>query len=130
MHWFRSNIRLCSRLALFALAVADGIVARTRPSLCRAPASAQIGTAGRPDGSGAGLLSTRTPIHKSDGSIDPYCPICAFIQLLTTSAPSAAPALPLPATLGLIGLQAPAELALCASVAVFVSSPRSTLDLK
>ena len=112
MRWFRLNIRLGSRLALFALAVQTQLSLGHVHFYAVAPASAKSAPPAVADGSGAGLLSTRAPIHKSDGSIDPYCLICAFIQLLTTSAPSAAPALPLPPTPGLIGLQAPAELAL------------------
>jgi hypothetical protein len=112
MHWFRSNIRSSARLALFALAVQMALSLGHVHFYAVAPASAKSAPLAVADGSGAGLLSTRTPIHKSDGSIDPYCPICAFIHLLTTSAPLAAPALLLPPTLGLIGLQAPAELAL------------------
>ena len=110
MHWFRSNIRSSARLALFALAVQMILSLGHVHFYAVAPASAKSAPPAVADGSGAGLLSTRVPIHKSD--VDPYCPICAFIQLLTTSAPSAAPALPLPPTLGLIGLRAPAELAL------------------
>jgi len=112
MHWFRSNIRSGARLALLALAVQMALSLGHVHFYAVAPASAKSAPPAVADGSGAGLLSTRAPIHKSDGSIDPYCPICAFIQLLTTSAPSVAPALPLPPTLGLIGLQATAELAL------------------
>ena len=110
MRWFRSNMRLGSRLALFALA------AQMALSLGHihfdSPASAKSALPAVMAGSGAELPSTRAPIHKSGGLIDPHCPICAFIQLLTTSAPSAAPALPLPQTIGLIGLRAPVELAL------------------
>ena len=112
MRWFRSNMRSSARLALFALAVQMALSLGHVHFCAVAPASAKSAPPAVADGSGAGFLSTRVPIHKSDGSIDPYCPICAFIQLLTTSAPSVAPALPLPRTLGLIGLRATAELAL------------------
>jgi hypothetical protein len=112
MHWFRSNIRSSARLALLALAVQITLSLGHDHFYSMAPASAKLAPQAVADASGVGLLSTRAPIHKSDGAIDHYCPICAFIQLLTTSAPSTAPALPLPPTLGLIRLQVPAALAL------------------
>ena len=112
MHWFRSNIHSSARLALLALAVQMALSLGHIHFYAVAPASARSAPPAVADGSGVRLLSTRAPIHELDGSSDLYCPICAFIQLLTTSAPSTAPALPLPPTLGLIGLQAPAELAL------------------
>jgi hypothetical protein len=112
MRWFRSNIHLGSRLALFALAVQMALSLGHIHFDAVAPASAKSALPAVVAGSGAELPSTRTPIHKSGGLIDPHCPICAFIQLLTTSAPSAAPALPLPPTINLIGLRAPVDLAL------------------
>jgi hypothetical protein len=56
------------------------------------------------------------PIHKSDGSIGGDCAICALIQLFSTSAPSAAPSLPLPANLAPLVLEAAAEWLLPASL--------------
>lgn len=111
MRWFRSNIRSGSRLALFALAVQMALSLGHVHFDVVAPASAKSLPA-VVAGSGAALPSALAPIPKSHGSLDPHCPICAFIQLLTTSAPSAAPALPLPPTVGLIGPRAPAQLAL------------------
>lgn len=37
---------------------------------------------------------------QNNGDDDGYCPICALIQLASTSAPSLAPPLPIPAKLG------------------------------
>jgi hypothetical protein len=54
-------------------------------------------------------------IHKSNGSSDVDCPICALIQLAATSVPSAAPAFPLPEKVDLSRLEAPAALPLAAS---------------
>jgi hypothetical protein len=66
-------------------------------------------------GSGSVLLSERVPGHNPGGSGDADCPICALLQLVATSTPSVAPALPLPASLGSIRLQALTELAPAAS---------------
>ncbi len=112
MRWFRSNIRSGSRLALFALAVQMALSLGHIHFDAVAPASVKSALPAAMAGSGAELPGTRAPIHKSHGSLDSHCPFCAFIQLLTTSAPSAAPVLPLPPTLGLIGSRAPVELAL------------------
>jgi len=116
MHWFRSKIRLGARLALFALVVqivlSFGHVhfyALGRDSAKAAPPAVAQET-------GAAAPSALGPIHKSDGSVGADCAICALIQLSATSAPAAVPALPPPANLGPIALQAPAELALAASL--------------
>lgn len=52
---------------------------------------------------------------KSHGIADVDCPICALIQLASTSAPSVAPPLPIPATLGGAVLEAPDASAAAAS---------------
>ncbi len=119
MRWFRSNIHLGSRLALFALAVQMALSLGHVHFDAVAPASAKSELPAVAAGSTAELPSTHAPIHKSHGLIDPHCPICAFLQLLTTSAPSVAPALPLPPTIGRVGLQAPVELALAARAPLF-----------
>ena len=112
MRWFRLNMRWGSRLAFFALAVqvvaSFGHVHLSTVALSSAPSTLA-------DESVAALASTHAPIHNSNGSIDLYCPICALIQLLATSAPPDAPALRLPANLAVIGLQAPTNLALASS---------------
>jgi hypothetical protein len=112
-------MRLGSRLELFALAVQMAALAvQMALSLGHvhfdvvAPASAKSALLAIAAGSAAELPSTRAQFQKSRESIDPYCPICAFVQLLTTSARPAAPALPLRPTIGLILLLAPAEMGL------------------
>jgi hypothetical protein len=112
MRWFRSNLGLGSGLALFALAV-QMMLSFGHVHLDKlASPSTQSAMA---IGSGAVFLSERAPSHDPDGSLDADCAICALIQLVATSAPSVAPALPLPASLGAISLHASAELALAPS---------------
>jgi hypothetical protein len=116
MYWIRANIRFGCRLALFALAVqmvlSFGHVHIAAPTLASTNGE-QLGAA---DESGLSLWRAITPIHKSDGSVSDDCPICALIHLSSTSAPTAAPALPLPLNLGPLVLQAPAELPFAASL--------------
>lgn len=50
--------------------------------------------------------SQRAPAQ-NNGDDDGYCPICALIQLASTSAPSLAPPLPIPAKLGGTILETP-----------------------
>src|SRR3954451_15548278 len=94
MHWFRSNLRLGSRLALLALAVqvilSFGHVHLFNP----APASPSSATA---IASGAVLPRGDAPNHNPAGLPDADCPICALLQLVAMSAASVAPVLPLPA---------------------------------
>jgi hypothetical protein len=102
-------------LALFALAV-QIVLSFGHIHIATLPLASTNGN--RPavaDESGP-ALSPIIPIHKSDGSVSGACAICALIQLSSTSAPAAAPALPLPANLGSLGLQAPAELPLAVSL--------------
>jgi hypothetical protein len=113
MRWFRLNMRLGSRLALFALAVQMQLSLGHVHLPAAAMSSAALTVA---DESGAALAGTHDPIHNSNGSIDLYCPICALIQLLATAAPAEAPALRVPANLAEIGLQAPAKLAVASSL--------------
>jgi hypothetical protein len=112
MRWFRSKLHLGARLALFALAVQLTLSFGHVHLDNFAPASTKSAMA---SGSGTVLLIERTPSHNSSGSLDADCPICALIQLVATSAPSVAPALPLPVSLGSIQLQAPAQLASASS---------------
>jgi hypothetical protein len=111
MHWIRSHIRFGSRLALFALAV-QMVLSFGHVHLV-VPATAS--TNGMPPAI-ADQSRPLAPIHKSDGSIGGDCAICALIQLSSTSAPSAAPSLPLPANVGPLGLEAAAERPLPASL--------------
>jgi hypothetical protein len=111
MRWFRSNLRLGFRLALIALAVQVLL------------------SFGHIDGCDLGLASARAVVM-ADGSMAAApgkgdsgdksrpadrCPICALIQLAATSTPSVAPALPPPAPIGHVRLDAPDELALAAT---------------
>ena len=116
MHWIRSHIRFGSRLALFALAV-QMVLSFGHVHLV-APATAS--TNGMPpaqaEQSDAAVSRPLAPIHKSDGSIGGDCAICALIQLFSTSAPSVAPSLPLPANLAPLALVAAAEWLLPASL--------------
>ena len=92
--------------ALFALAVqmmlSFGHVHLDRLAAPSAPSAMTFGA-------GAVLLSERAPGHNPDGTLDAVCAICALIQLVATSVPGVAPALPLPARFGAIGLRASAE---------------------
>ena len=94
--------------ALFALAVQVTLSFGHVHFETLAPASTKSAMA---TGSGTVLLSEQAPDHKSGGSLDADCPICALLQLVATATPSVAPALPVPASSGSIRLQAPTELA-------------------
>jgi hypothetical protein len=106
MRWFRSNLRLGSRLALIALAVqvllSFGHIDCCDLGLASARAAVMA------DGSGAvgpGKGDSGDKSRPAD-----RCPICALIQLAATSTPSAAPALPPPTMLGHVRLEVPAQL--------------------
>jgi hypothetical protein len=104
MLWFRSHIRAGSHLALFALAVQlyvtfghvhlDGLVAGTVHSTAAVHRS--TAKLHNPNGSG----------QQAPGRPDTDCPICALIQLASTSAPSVAPPLPVPVMTGGTKLEA------------------------
>jgi hypothetical protein len=116
MHWIRSHIRLGSRLTLFALAV-QAVLSFGHVHLV-APTTGS--TNGMPpataDQSDAAPLRAPAPIHKSGGSVGGDCAICALIQLSSTSAPSPAPSLPLPANLASLALGVAIEWLLRASL--------------
>jgi hypothetical protein len=108
MRWFRCNIRLGARLALFALAVQIGLsFAHVHLGELAAPSAAASIVA---DGA-----SSSAPKQKPIGNPDPGCAICALIQLASTSAPAAAPALPLPVALLPVRLDVVSDLAFAAS---------------
>ncbi len=91
MRWFRSNLRLGARLALFALgiqlALTFGHVHLDGVALSKtAPAAVALN----------GGLPAADQSQKTHRAVDFDCPICALIQLASTSAPSIAPALPVP----------------------------------
>jgi hypothetical protein len=97
MRWFRSNIRCGARLALlafgFQLALTFGHVHLDGVALGkRAPAVVALHAG----------LSSSDPSHKTQGSSDFDCPICALIQLASTSAPSVAPVLPVPTVFAIV----------------------------
>jgi hypothetical protein len=101
MRWFRSNIRGCARLALVALAVQlaltfghvhldGGAALASSPSALLTAAKHAV----------APVAVARDQSPKSKGTADFDCPICALIQLASTSAPSVAPPVPVPAVVG------------------------------
>ena len=95
MRWFRSRIRFGTRLALFALAlqvvftsghvhgISDGLADTVLSAVVNQFSAAPPNVQQRP--------------KKSNRAGDDICPICALIQLASTSAPAVAPVLPVPA---------------------------------
>jgi hypothetical protein len=115
MRWFRSNIRLGARLALFALAV-QAVLSFGHVhfyALTRAPASAP--TAVIAQDPSVAVLSSPAGAPKSDGSVGADCAICALIQLSAASMPAVAPAFLLPSYFEPRRLYAPLALVLAAS---------------
>ena len=112
MRWFRSNIRFGSRLALFALAVQ--IVLSFGHVHLSDFTSATTGTILAAAGAGADG-PTKAPDQKPGTPVDPGCPICALIQLASTSTPATAPVLPPPTMVGFVTLDAPEPVALASS---------------
>jgi hypothetical protein len=110
MRWFRSNIGFGSRLALFALAV-QVVLSFGHIHYYGLPSAAAPVVA---DQSIDTLPGAGNPTHKSNGSADFDCPICALMQLASISTPSMAPALPVPAMLGVFRQQVPSESAVAA----------------
>ena len=110
MRWFRSNVRFGSRLALFALALQIVLtfghvhLSGLGSALSWSAASA---TASK---SAASLPNSSSPVQKPGGAADFDCPVCALIQLASTSAPAVAPALPVPAAFNRLRLEAPEQL--------------------
>lgn len=111
MRWFRSHIRLGSRLALAALAVQFLLTFSHIDDCDLAPAAAGMMTQVMVDGAPAVTPDKNAPIRKSDRT----CPICALIQLAATSTPSAAPVLLPPTMVGLHRLEMPAVAAIPSS---------------
>jgi hypothetical protein len=116
MHWIRSHLRFGSRLALFALAVQTVLSFGHIHLVLPATGSTNGMPPAMADQSDVVLWRAPAPINKSDGSAGGDCAICALIQLFSTSAPSAAPSLPLPANLAPLVLEAAAEWLLPASL--------------
>jgi hypothetical protein len=115
MRWFRSNIRLGSRLALAALAVQFLLTFSHIDDCDLAPAGAKVVTLVMAGGSSAVAPDKNAPIRKSDRTADRTCPICALIQLAAASAPSSAPVLLPPTMLGRHRLEMPAAASVAAS---------------
>jgi hypothetical protein len=114
MHWIRSHIRLGSRLALFVLAVQTVLSFGHVHLVVSATGSTNGVLPAIADQSSPALARAVAPIQ-SDGSSGGDCAICALIQLSSTSAPAAAPSLPLPANLAPLALEAATEWPLAAS---------------
>ncbi len=102
MRWFRTNRHFGARLALIALALqlmlTFGHVHAPSAALASAVQTAQSN-------------GTAPPDSKHNGLVDLDCPTCALIQLSAISAPSVAPALPLPVAISFLTLQPLVELA-------------------
>jgi hypothetical protein len=88
MRWVRSNVRLGSRLALLALAVQLVVTFGHVHIYGLASASAKAAPSAAASKSNASLPTSPRPAADFD------CPICALIQLASTSAPAVAPVLP------------------------------------
>jgi hypothetical protein len=96
MRWFRTNLRLGGRLALFALAVQlvlsfghihlEDIYGNAR-AFAASSASAAMPAADN---------SQPPPASKHSNHTDDYCAICATVHLLGSSFAAQAPQLPLP----------------------------------
>jgi hypothetical protein len=98
MHWFRSNLRLGSGLALVALViqVALSLVHAHFGGVAQRP-DAPRQVALQTDPAPAALPRTPVPDGRSNGLGDNYCPLCALMHLAGTWLPAAPPALELPA---------------------------------
>jgi hypothetical protein len=111
MRWIRSNLRGFARLALFALAV-QAVVTFGHVHLDGLVGLAQETQQGMLQGArAAASQAIASPAKTSDqgrqGKADFDCPICALIQLASTSAPALAPPLPVPLIVGGTVLEAP-----------------------
>jgi hypothetical protein len=113
MRWIRSNIRGLARLALFALAVQLTLTFGHVHLDGLAPASARA--AAFVDQGAGPLAEAQGKSHKSQGTADFDCPICALIQLASTSAPSVAPPLPVPTLIGGLALETAGEVGVASS---------------
>jgi len=100
MRFIRSNLRRLARLALLALAVQFAVTFGHVHLDGFKPAAAHARTAAAADQGAAPLTKVHNKGPQSQGAADFDCPICALIQLASTSAPSVAPPLPVPAILG------------------------------
>jgi hypothetical protein len=96
-------LKLGSRLALFALAIqlvlTFGHIHRVSAGVAEAALSALTHQAN----------NSANPDNRSGNTSDYDCPICALIQLASTSAVSVPPALPVPATFIVLRLATPEQ---------------------
>jgi hypothetical protein len=116
MRWIRSNIRFGSRVALVALGLQIVLsFGHVHLYAVDPHALASVSAGSIADPPEAVSPGTRAPIHKTDGSGDGFCAVCASMQLIAGSLTEAGPALPLPAQLGPIGFQVPVDLVLVPS---------------
>ena len=112
MRWIRSNIRGFARLALFALVVQFALTFGHVHLDGFAVGSAQAAVV---DQGAAPADSSLGKSQKSQRAADFDCPICALIQLASTSAPSVAPPLPVPLLVGGLALQSSDEFGVASS---------------
>jgi len=117
MRWFRSNIRGCARLALVALAVQFALTfghVHLDGGAALASSPSSFSTAAKHAITTAAQARDQSPKPKRTADFD--CPICALIQLASTSAPSVAPPLPVPAVVGGTVLETAEELCSASSL--------------
>jgi hypothetical protein len=110
MNWLRSKTKLVARVVLFALAVQLALSFGHVHRDDLVPPAAASALAASPVQQAADGPQSPAPIHKSDGTADDFCAICAFIQLANVSMPAAAPPLPPPVAVGWSRVETTAEL--------------------
>jgi hypothetical protein len=92
MHWFRSHLRLGSRIALFALAVQLVLTfGHVHREGLRGQSSTRIEAS-------AGAVAPAG--HDEPKVADDFCAVCALIHLASTLVPAEVAALPLPVVFG------------------------------
>ena len=100
MRFIRSNLRGLARRALCGLAVPVAVTfGHVHLDGLKGAAALATQTAAA-DQVAAPFAKAHNKGQRSQGAADFDCPICALIQLASTSAPSVAPPLPVPAMLG------------------------------
>ncbi len=98
-----------SRLALFALAIQLVLTFGHVHGISAGAAESALSSLTHQ------TQNSADPCNNSGGASDSNCPICALIQLASTSTASVPPALPVPATFVVVRLQAPDQLEWSAS---------------
>jgi Protein of unknown function (DUF2946) len=121
MNWFRSKIRLGSRLALLALAMQFGLSFghfHVDTALAAEPKQSGLGFAAMRASDGASQASASDPVRlkaSSDSDIAPdgqatdHCAICAVVTLAHTMLFATPPYLPRPQAAAFLSLAADAE---------------------